>query len=63
MSLQQFKDDLAFSIYGMTKAEAFTKGVCINCRKPPTFSTEAGRKEYFISSLCEPCFDAMFEEE
>jgi len=63
MNLQEFRNDLAASIYGMTKTEALDKGVCISCRKPPTFSTEAGRREYPISGLCEPCFDAMFEEE
>jgi hypothetical protein len=60
MSLQQFKDDLAFSIYGMTEAEAHAKGVCIECKKPPVFTSELGPKEYEISGLCDACWDAMF---
>jgi hypothetical protein len=61
-SLQQFKDDLAYSIYRMTKAEALAKHVCISCRRTPTFSTPEGIKEYPISGLCEPCWDTLFDE-
>lgn len=62
-SLDKFKDNLAKQLYGMTKAEAIEKGICIDCRKPakPKCHTVAGNKEYFISGLCEECSDAMFE--
>ena len=60
--LQKFKDNLAFSCYGMTVAEAHEQGVCISCGKPPTFYSDAGRKEYQISALGEPCFDRITKE-
>ncbi len=56
-NLQDFKDNMSMELYGMTKEEAIEKGICISCKKPPTYVSEAGRKEYPISGLCEPCFD------
>ncbi len=63
-SLQQFKDELSKSIYKMTKAEAHEKGICIQCNEPalPNCYSEAGRKEYQISGLCEKCFDEIMED-
>ena len=43
-------------------AEAQAQGVCIICEQPPTFYSEAGKREYRISGTCEPCFDRMFAE-
>lgn len=57
--LQDLKDLTSDKAFGMTKQEAIKKGVCINCKEPPTFYSEAGRKEYKISNLCEPCFDKI----
>ena len=48
--------------FGMTRAEAWKDGLCVECKKPATFYSEAGRKEYKLSAMCEPCFDAMFAE-
>lgn len=53
-------DRLAREIYGMTRAEALEKRVCLRCGESPTFTTQAGRREYEISAVCEPCFDRMF---
>ena len=57
--LQEFKDKLAKSTYGMTQAEAIEKGICIDCGKPALERcySKAGVKEYAISGLCEKCFD------
>lgn len=63
MSLQDFKDDISRIATGMTRAEAHAKGVCVKCRKPPTWYSEAGEREYHISGMCEPCFDELFKEE
>jgi|GEM_PF-1851326 len=52
-------DGLTQELYGMTKAEAFAQNICISCKKPPTFYSPAGKKEYPISGLCEPCFDKI----
>lgn len=59
MSLKQFQDDLSRAAHGMTKDEALKAWICIECRKPPTWSGEPGRREYLISGLCEPCFNAI----
>lgn len=60
------KDDLLDALYreafGGTRGDAQAEGVCANCGKPPTFSTEAGRREYAISGMCEPCFDRITAE-
>lgn len=55
--LQGFKDAMNLELYGMTRAQAHEKHICIKCRKHPVFITEAGSREYNISALCEPCFD------
>lgn len=61
MSLQKFKDLLAKEIYKMTAGEAIEKGLCIQCRKEaiPKCYSDAGRREYKISGLCEQCFDEI----
>jgi len=60
--LDKFKNDLAVNLYGMTTGEAISKGICINCKQIPVTYSEAGRREYFISGLCEPCFDEITKE-
>lgn len=51
-------DNLAKEIYGITKEEALSQNICLQCKKTPTFITVAGEKEYPISGLCEPCLGA-----
>ena len=62
--MQAFKDNVARSLYDMTTAEAIDKGVCIQCKEPALEKcySEAGRKEYKMSGLCEPCFDGITKE-
>ena len=57
MKLQDFKDALSQTEHGMTAHEAQGAGLCVVCKKPPTFYSEAGRREFGISGMCEPCFD------
>jgi hypothetical protein len=45
--------------FGETREEAQGKRVCVSCKQHPTFTTEAGRREYEISGLCEPCWDRI----
>ena len=63
MKLQEFKDTLSTTLFGSTKAEATTQGLCIQCKEPalPKCYSAAGIREYHISGLCEECFDKMFE--
>ena len=64
-TLQHFKDDLAKSIYGLPVEEAKATGLCIQCRQPALANcySDAGRREYNISGLCEKCFDSICKEE
>ena len=41
------------------------EGLCISCDLPalPRCRTDAGRREYGISGLCEVCFDNLFLDE
>jgi hypothetical protein len=50
---------LAKALYGMTKETAVYLGICIDCKKEATWYSPAGKAEYFISGLCEPCFDKI----
>jgi hypothetical protein len=62
MNLKEFKDEVSKSMYKMSAKEAREQGVCIQCKEKalPKCYSEAGRKEYTISGLCEVCFDNMF---
>jgi len=64
-TLQDFKDDLAQSIYGMSTKEAKEQEICIQCHKPALENcySQAGINEYRISGLCEKCFDSICGEE
>lgn len=55
-------DNLAKGTFGMTVMEAQAQGVCIQCKHPPVLVTSAGKREYQISGMCEPCFDELFAE-
>ena len=61
MTLSSFKDKLAKDLYGQTISEVQEVGFCIQCKEPaaPKCYSEAGRKEYGISGLCELCFDEI----
>lgn len=66
MSLQDFKDSLSKSAFGITKQQAIRQGICISCRRKDPLShckTDAGQKEYYISGMCEECFDSMFSKD
>jgi hypothetical protein len=45
--------------------EARETGLCVDCGLPaiPRCYSEAGRREFRISGLCEKCFDSAFSEE
>ena len=62
MNLKKFKDELSKNVTELTREEGLAQGICIICKNPPTWYSEAGRKEYRISATCEPCFDKLFEE-
>lgn len=63
MDLRAFVDAGYKEAGWLTLTEAHEKQLCVSCRKPPTFYSDAGRREYSMSGLCEPCFDEKFAEE
>ena len=65
MDLQDFKNALAYELFGETQAQAQDCLRCLRCKKPALERcySQAGRDEYNISGICERCFDAMFKEE
>ena len=60
-NLQEFKDSMTKNLYKMTVKEAMEKGICIQCHEEalPNCYSDAGRREYRISGLCEKCFDEI----
>ena len=60
-TLDDLKNSLSMQLFGITAQEAKDKGICVSCREPayPKCYSEAGRREYLISGLCEECFDAI----
>ncbi len=56
---------IARKLYGMTKREAQSKGICLVCKEEalPKCHSAAGQREYQLSGFCEPCFDNLFPEE
>ena len=62
-SLRSLSQMLEKDLYGMTQEDANKNGVCINCKKEalPRCYSDAGKKEYTISGLCEQCFDELFD--
>ena len=61
-ALENLKDNLSKNLFGMTKAEAHAKNICIQCQEPAIQKcySDAGREEYRISGLCELCFNEIF---
>ena len=55
-------DQLAELLYGMAPSEAIEQGICICCKEPPRFKTQAGEREYQITGMCEYCFDEQYGE-
>ena len=65
MEIKNFKDSFAKKLYGMTVDNAIAAGKCIACKDDaiPKIYSDAGKREYQISGLCEECFDNICSEE
>lgn len=59
--LEQFKDQIAMTIFGRSVALAKAGNQCVSCGKPAdNFKNESSRREYNISQLCQTCQDDIF---
>jgi hypothetical protein len=58
--INAFMDQMSMDIYGISRSEAWSKGICLECKELalPKCYSEAGVKEYKMSGLCEACFDS-----
>lgn len=56
---------MAERLFGTTKDEAHSHGVCIRCNEPVEVNDllPLDRKEYDITALCPGCWDALFPDE
>lgn len=64
VTVKQFADQMGEELYGLHPDDAIAQGICLECRQPALKNcySDAGRREFYISALCEKCFDKMFEE-
>jgi len=60
-AISALKDDMTNDLFGMTKAEAIKKGVCIDCKQPAMSGcfSDLDVREYKISGLCGRCFNQI----
>ena len=60
---REVAEKMGEDLYGMSPSEAKAKGICLQCKEPalPKCYSAAGRKEFYISGLCEQCFDSLFK--
>ena len=58
-------NNLSTSIYGISMEEAVKQEICVQCQQPAMSNifTDLGMEEYYISGICERCWDRMFGED
>ena len=61
LKVKDLLEEAALLYFGQTISDAHKAGTCIKCKKPAIANcySEAGKKEYKISGLCEKCFDEI----
>ena len=59
--LPDLLNDVAIQTFGITRTDTLMKGICIKCKRPAKEHCHSieGRTEYYISALCEECFDEI----
>lgn len=60
MRSESFEKFLADMI--TARNDAIARGICVKCKRDKSWYSEAGKKEYYISGLCEECFDKITNE-
>lgn len=58
---KEVAERIAKQLYGETLEDVIPKGICIQCKQDALKNcySDAGRREYRISGLCEKCFDEI----
>lgn len=64
-TVEDFQKQLMKDSFGILAQKEQNTGNCIQCKEPaiPNCYSEAGKKEFKISGLCEKCFDKLWGEE
>lgn len=61
--MQEFVDDYARALYGVSLSDAQDAETCVSCgRAVGGFRDRLSRREYGISGLCQECQDSVFGE-
>ena len=65
MGRDEVKELMSAELFGLSRKAAWEAGICISCKETalPRCYSDAGRNEYYISALCELCFDKIMREE
>lgn len=65
IDLDRLKANLKQVAFGEGSDQKVELGLCRECGEPalPKCYSEAGRREFAISGVCERCFDGMFGDE
>ena len=59
--LEQFKEEMAFSLFGRSRTISLAGNGCVKCGEfNLEFRDEVSRREYKISALCQCCQDGIF---
>lgn len=63
--LDNYKNNMSKSLFGISYSEALEQGICVNCKEEalPKCYSDAGVREYQMSGLCEECYDTISKEE
>jgi|TARA_R110000751_G_C13700873_1_gene473350 hypothetical protein len=62
--LNTFKEEMAIKLFGRSPSVCKAGGQCVKCGEfDLEFTDEISRREYGISSLCQPCQDGIFGTE
>ena len=64
-AIEKLVEDVGIKVFGISPTEARSKGLCVQCKEPAISKcySEAGRREYRISGMCETCFDSLFDND
>ena len=60
-AIAQMANAMSRDIFGMTRARAVEKKVCLNCKEDPIpkCHTATGMSKWLQSGLCEECFNEI----
>ncbi len=63
--IKEFLNVISQKKFNTTVDTSTDSGICADCKQPalPNCYSPAGIKEFYISGLCEKCFDKLFSED